>query len=233
MKIDCFSQLTLPLPQKSKRIHFQLVPMNQSHDSFCWCQCFDCLKNTNWDTVLNKVIDDFEKNSSEFEEFCKIGNNKNSRTKCQPNEEDNKINHSFKKKKLKTGSRKNRNWNNINTYERDRLNKILKHMKGFKVEESVPYQWMIKRYGKIIQHKKYGKLYTYLKNILPHKLKPDRNTARNTKIRMRWFSQIWDYPEYRILIMDAFDIFMFKDILDIKNATKNDDSDEKNYIILE
>lgn len=78
------------------------------------------------------------------------------------------------------------------SYEKNRMNKLVRQIENFHFERSPPFIWMQNNFGKTITQKEFNRIYRELKEILPPEKAPNRDINRNQKLRFKWMNDIWD-----------------------------------------
>lgn len=78
------------------------------------------------------------------------------------------------------------------SYEKNRMNKLMRQIENFQLEKSHPYIWMQNNFGKIITQKEFNRIYRELKELLPVNKAPNRDVNRNQKLRFKWMNDVWD-----------------------------------------
>lgn len=81
---------------------------------------------------------------------------------------------------------------NTLSYEKNRMNKLVRQIENFHYERSQPFIWMQSNFGKTITQKEFNRIYRELKEILPAEKAPNRDVNRNQRLRYKWMDDIWE-----------------------------------------
>ncbi|OHT03096.1 hypothetical protein TRFO_29561 [Tritrichomonas foetus] len=96
------------------------------------------------------------------------------------------------------------------TYEKRRMKKSIERLGEFEISRTVPYNWMMARFGRLITQVEFNKIYLNLKQNLPPQFAPSRDINRSQILRFAWLEKIWEIIELREIVMNSISTIMCK-----------------------